>query len=492
MQNVCTRIGFQMRLFYFASKLCFSVFIYFVGRRMQRPKTCSKLTARRRCTAIRRPFSAQQSHGAAQNENKQRTTHIGLVDLEKLKFSRDVAHIVDKLSVDLVLPKGQKSSIALQNSKRLNRNEYIRLLSVQDRLDKQLEREMSKMENYRQLIAKTHMKSLGRSSGGYPGQQEREVTLLFKDQHGRVKQLGFYHKSWGSESSASPRQRIKSSKNRRSVLPSSVVASSHNLPRPSTFPKAHTEYRSSRQTNTEDKLLLEGTKLYDIHKKLADDEKIQKEGSSVDKAAVMSSKLSPLYQQLVNQETNSLSISGTSKKHPPGQLDIPSATSLNTTHFVNTDFGFHKERLQEVGWSRHKDSPRHQNDLEQDIQNTAVRHIHTLQSPHQRGSKATEKLHNLYDMIDPRRNKKTLKSSPQKVSMITKRHSGSSSDLNIVDQTSQPITGVSIKSRSLNNLSQNGNTPRHVNILPTITHGQIQVIGTKGKTEEESVSIAPV
>ena len=55
------------------------------------------------------------------------STHIGLVSLEKLRYNLELSCIVDRLSYDLEIPRGQKQSVALRNSKQLNKNEYTRM-----------------------------------------------------------------------------------------------------------------------------------------------------------------------------------------------------------------------------------------------------------------------------------------------------------------------------------------------------------------------------
>ena len=247
--------------------------------RTARPGT--SLRAARPGTSLRaagsHTTSARPHTAAATTSNTKSTSYIGLVNLDKLRTSLEISCIVDRLSYDLTFPLGQKPSIALRNSKKLNRNEYTRLQGTHDRLDRELSKEIAKMDTYKQLVAKDKPQPVvkpngypGRpelmKQGGYPGRQDREVTLLFKDQHGRVKQLGFYHKSWGSESKPSPRPQ-------RTIFPPITMTSAPKdrpplqsrefYQRPASLPKVLNEKsRSTKRSGTasvNEKLLLEGT-----------------------------------------------------------------------------------------------------------------------------------------------------------------------------------------------------------------------------------------
>ena len=141
-------------------------------------------------------------------------------------------------------------------------------------------------------------------------------------------------------------------------------------------------------------------------------------------------------------------------RKPPGCIFRSQPRNpLNITHYVNTDFGFHNERLQDVGWSRQKDTPRQHEELEQDIQTTAVKHIHTLQTPAVRGSKATEKVHNLYTMLDSGTSPKHKKERPQKLNInpvLLKQYPGSTSNLSSETLWSNGNSlSTGMKSRSL-------------------------------------------
>ena len=240
----------------------------------------TSLRAARPGTSLRAAGSYTTSarpHTAATTTSTKSASYIGLVNLEKLRTSLEISCIVDRLSYDLTFPLDQKPSIALRNSKKLNRNEYTRLQGTHDRLDRELSKEIAKMDTYKQLVAKDKPQPVvkpngypGRpevmKQGGYPGRQDREVTLLFKDQHGRVKQLGFYHKSWGSESKPSPRPQ-------RTIFPPITMASAPKdcpplqsrefYQRPASLPKVLNEKsRSTKRSGTasvNEKLLLEGT-----------------------------------------------------------------------------------------------------------------------------------------------------------------------------------------------------------------------------------------
>ena len=203
----------------------------------------------------------------------------------------------------------------------------------------------------------------------------------------------------------------------------------------------------------------------------------------------MNSKLSPLYSQLLKQETSTTSSTTTTPRKPPTVSFSVNHEPLNVTSFVNTDFGFHKERLQDVGWSRHKDSPRHQEELVQDIQTSAVKHIHTVQTPATRGSKATENVHNLYTILD--HGSLTTQERGHRLhtnSMVMKRHSGSTSDLTNDAAGSNPLA-VSMRSRSLVNLSQ---VPiKTASVLPCIADAVEQSIQVVGKHTSDTPPSRP-
>ena len=78
------------------------------------------------------------------------------------------------------------------------------------------------------------------------------------------------------------------------------------------------------------------------------------------------------------------------KRRKPSQM-------LNVTHFVDTDFGFHEERLKETAGMTLQKRLDTELALQRNIETVARRHINTIQSPSQncRGSKSSQGVDNL-------------------------------------------------------------------------------------------------
>ena len=105
-----------------------------------------------------------------------------------------------------------------------------------------------------------------------------------------------------------------------------------------------------------------------------------------------------------NSEASLPSIAPSVKSKAASEMSTTSSSFHRVTPYYDSDFGFHFERLcPGAGMSQHKEPPQDEQDLSEEIANTANKHIYSLQivSTAHRGSKRTESVHSLLNTIWP-------------------------------------------------------------------------------------------